>query len=112
MGRLRLIYCRDCGAKLDAFGICPNASAKDAAISHGTVQCGEGRYSTPLKVWSVLAACASNDQAKNIGEEQYTTPLEVWSMLSACASNDPAMNALPETRVSTARSGPPRSIAA
>jgi hypothetical protein len=87
MGRLRLIYCRDCGAKLDAFGICPNASAQDVRISHGIVQCGEGRYSTPL---------------------------EVWSVLSACASNDPAISTITliETRVSIARSGPPGSIAA
>ncbi len=114
MGRLRLIYCRNCGAKLDAFGICPDASAKDVVISHGLVQCGEGRYSTPLNVWSVLAACAANDQATNIVEEQFTTPREVWSALAVCAANESAMSArvLPEIRVSTERRGPPGSIAA
>jgi hypothetical protein len=33
--------CKDCGARLDPFGICPNASPKDAAIMAAPVHCGK-----------------------------------------------------------------------
>ena len=83
----RPTQCQDCGAKFDAFGVCPNASAQDAAVMRGTVSCGKGQNATPLEVWSVLAACESTGHAMNI-------------------------RALPETRVSTPRHAPPGSIAA
>ncbi|MGD0730946.1 MAG: hypothetical protein ABR956_06760 [Terracidiphilus sp.] len=58
----RPIQCPDCGARLDAFGICPNASPQDVRTMHGFASCGRGHYLTPLSVWSALAACAAPDQ--------------------------------------------------
>ena len=33
-------HCADCGAEMDAFGLCPNADPADAAIMTAPVNCG------------------------------------------------------------------------
>jgi hypothetical protein len=62
----RPVYCPDCGARFDAFGICPNASPQDVTTMRGFASCGKGHYLTPLSVWSVLAACGGPDHARDI----------------------------------------------
>jgi len=40
--------CRDCGARLDAFGICPNARAELAFTATAPVYCGVPRPRHPM----------------------------------------------------------------
>lgn len=46
--------CKDCGSRLDAFGMCPNTSPQDAAIMAAPVFCGKRSLISPERAIEIV----------------------------------------------------------